>query len=171
VLFASLLHWALETRAGRVQSDWVAPAADLVDSWLPRGALTVQTAGLVRQGNLILHPARWALRIPVLPLIPAGLSDPRREALRELAAEARRHWAMVRLGFATEHGSSALVAEVDLSGAPHSELLFSAGLDVLRHVVAWLAETVAVLADPAIRIQSLDPGGLNTTNQKDRSMP
>ena len=62
---------------------------------------------------------------------------------------------MVRLGVHPGAEARALVAEVDFTGAPPSELLFSAGLDVLRHVVAWLVETADVLADPSVVIGSL----------------
>jgi hypothetical protein len=78
---------------------------------------------------------------------------------------------MVRVGVPKDAVPSALVAEVDFSGAPCSELLFSAGLDVLRHVVAWLAETADALGDPTIVITSLAPGSDNNTHNIQRRTP
>ena len=157
-----LLDWALGTRFRSVPAGWAPPAPGLVALWLPRGALTVQAHGCVRQGELVLEPGLWALRVPLLPALPADLPAPRRRALEELVLEAQSRWAMVRFGTAPGDSVTTLRAEVDFSGAPHSEPLFSTGLDVLRHVFAWLVETAEVLADPAVGIQGLD-GGWNTT--------
>ena len=169
--FGKLLDWALETRFGRVPSGWTLPGADRVGSWIPRGGLTVQAKGCVRQGELILGPTRWALRLPVLPQLAGDLPAPRRRALEDLVSQAQRHWTMVRLGLTTDNDPNALVAEVDFTGAPHSELLFSAGLDVLRHVVAWLVETADVLADASVAIACLAPGGDNNTSRAERNTP
>jgi hypothetical protein len=155
----SLLDWAMATRSGRVPTDWALPEAGLARSWLPQGALTVQSKGCVRQGELLLRPGCWALRIPILLHLAGNLPEPRLRALAELAVDAQRRWAMVRLGFTAEAAPGALVAEVNFTGAPHSELLFSAGLDVLRQIVAWLVETADVLGDPSIAIASLAEGG------------
>jgi hypothetical protein len=164
--FAKLVDWAWETRASRVPAGWTAPAADLVQSWMPRGTLTVQAKGYVRQGELLLNDDHWALRMPILPRLTDDLPEPRRRALEELLTEAQRHWAMARLGVPADTTPAALVAEVDFTGAPHAELLFSAGLDVLRHLVAWLVETADVLADPAIALQSLAPGDNNNPTER-----
>ena len=171
VPFAKLLDWALETRFGRISPGWTLPDADLVRSWFPRTALTMQAKGYVRQGELVLDPARWALRMPILPQLAEDLPEPRRRALEELVGEAQRYWAMVRIGVPADTSPAALIAEVDFTEAPHSELLFSAGLYVLRHVVAWLVETADVLADPCVAIACLAPGGANTTNPNERNAP
>jgi hypothetical protein len=99
--------------------------------------------------------------------------------LDELVVEAQHHWAMVRVGLgndlnaagAPSSSAAPLLAEVDFTGAPHSEFLFSAGLDVLRHVVAWLVETVDVLGDPGVTIGSLAGDGCNTTAPLERRVP
>jgi hypothetical protein len=166
--FESLVAWALETRDGRVPPGWLMPAADTVKSWIPRGALTVQAKGHVRQGELILRPDCWALRMPVVPSLAEDLPEPRRLALEGLVHEAQRHWAMVRLGVPADASPASLMAEVDITGAPHSELLFSAGLDALRHLVAWLVETADVLADPTVAIVCLAPGGDNNPSSVER---
>ena len=168
---AKLLEWALETRCGRVPTGWLLPDLGLVKSWIPSGALTMQAKGYVRQGELIQRPDCWALRVPVLPRLAEDLPARRRRALEELVGEAQRHWAMVRIGASADTCSTTLVAEVDFTGAPHSEFLFSAGLDVLRHVVAWLVETADVLADASVAIACLAPGGDNNTSSAERKTP
>lgn len=167
--FCSLLSWALETRQGRVPAGWRPPDDELVRGWLPKGALTVGARGHLCQGESLLSPERWALRVPILPRLAEDLPEPRRRALAALAADAQRHWAMVRVGLSADTSPAALVAEVDFTGAAHCELLFSAGLDVLRHVVAWLAETAAVVGEPSIELESLAAGKHNNPNE--RKMP
>lgn len=169
--FERLLAWALETRLGRVPPGWQPPDKEMVRSWIAQGGLTVQAKGYVRQAELILQPDRWAVRTPILPPLGEVLSEPRRHALAELVAEAQRRWAMIRLVAPTDSKTAALIAEVDLSGAPHSELLFSAGLDVLRHVVAWLVETADVLADPEVVIACLAAGAVNNSSNLERKTP
>jgi hypothetical protein len=147
------INWALATKARQPIVSWRPPAADLVASWLPKAGLTVQAQGLVRQGTLILTTdpaARWTLRLPLLPCVPTDLLDDRTQALCELVADAQSRWAMVRFGMLEESGERALVAEVDLTGAPHAEALFSAGLASVRHVIAWLAESADLLADTTV---------------------
>jgi hypothetical protein len=161
--FAPLLDWALASSVHRLPPDWQSPARDMVESWMPRGALTVPADGLVRQGELILQPDRWALRVPIVPQLPGDLPVARSRALRELVFDAQCRWAMVRFGLAAETAPTALVAEVDFTGAPHSGLLFLAGLDVLKHVGASLVETADVLADPTVEIECLPPGCPNPT--------
>jgi hypothetical protein len=167
--FAELLDWALETRFGRVPAGWLRPEPDLVASWVPRGALTVQADGYARQGELILGPDRWALRMPILPRLAQDLPRPRRDALADLVAQAQRLWAMVRIGVPADIPPASLVAEVDFTGAPQSEFLFSAGLDVLRHVVSSLVETADVLADPSVAIACLAPGANKTNAKKEQT--
>jgi hypothetical protein len=164
-----LLAWALATRKGQPPPAWQPPDAVCVRSWLPPGALTVQARGCVRQGELLLTPSRWALRFPILAQLPATLSEPRRHALSALAAETQARWAMVRVAVTAGTQPAAMIAEVDFTGAPPAELLFSAGVEVLRHVVAWLVETVEVLGDPQVEIQTLS--GNNNTQSKTRNIP
>jgi len=157
--FPSLLDWALETRQGHLPANWQPPAADLVRAWIPPGGLTLLTRDHLCQVESLLGADRWALRASIVRQLSDALPEPRSRALAELAAEAQQHWAMVRVGVTDNTNPAALLAEVDFTGAPHCELLFSAGLNVLRHVVAWLAETASVLSDPSIEIASLAAGG------------
>ncbi len=185
----TLLDWALATRRGTLPPGWSPPAADWVAALLPPGALTFPARGHVRQGILVLNPARWALSAPIVPEIPDRLPHPRREALQELLLDATSRWAMVRVhpdhgqdrapqsspvaGSALAPAATAIVATVDFTGAPHDELLLSAGRDVLSHVVAWLVETVEVLADPDVAITAGLPGldGNPNTNPNQRRQP
>jgi hypothetical protein len=48
-----------------------------------------------------------------------------------------------------------VLCEVDFTGAPAAEYLFLAGLYALRQVVAWLAESVEVVADVNVASQTL----------------
>jgi len=158
-LFPALWDGAREPRLGHPPADWQPPAADLVRAWIPPGGLTVLTRGHLCQVESLLGADRWALRAPIVRQLSEALPEPRSRALADLAAEAQQHWAMVRVGVSDDTNPAALLAEVDFTGAPHCELLFSAGLNVLGHVVAWLAETASVLSDPSIEIASLAAGG------------
>jgi hypothetical protein len=66
---------------------------------------------------------------------------------------------MARIGAILQGDRRALVAEVDFTGAPACQLLFLTGLEVLRHVIAWLVETAEVLTDPSLELASLAPDG------------
>ena len=55
-----------------------------------------------------------------------------------------------------------LSAVLDLTGAPHSELLFLASLEGLMHAVAWLAETAALLADVTVTLRAFEVCHLQT---------
>jgi hypothetical protein len=152
----SFLDWALACAAGAIPRDWRAPAGELVASWMPPGALTVRIGPLVRMGELVLTTDRWALSFPILPGVPADLPAARRRCLETLARDAQERWHMVRVGLVRTADGEALVGGLDLTGAPHSEFLFLAGLDGLRHVVSWLVETADFLADVAVTLRSLE---------------
>lgn len=151
----AFLVWAMTSARDGTIPGWQPPTRPLVESWLPHGVLTVQAGPFVRQGELILAPERWAVRIPILPVVPADLPAVRREWLAAVLGDAQTLWRLVRLGFAGGGGDLAVVAEVDFTGAPPSENLFLAGVHGVRHVVAALAETVELLADATIASQAL----------------
>jgi len=170
-LMQRLVDWALETRQGALPPDWVMPDAALVESWMPGGGLTVQAGGIARQGELLLRPDVWALRMPIVPRIAPDLPAPRLRALEQLAAETQRSWAMVRLSFTGDPDPSALVAEVNFTGAPHVESLFLAGLDVLRHVTRQVQETADVLSNASVEIACLAGSGATNKTHPERSKP
>ena len=151
----AFLRWALAARTNSIPADWRPPPRELVESWLPTGALTVQCGSIVRQGWLILTPQRWALRFPILSNLPTPLPPVPRKWLHQVLTDSTKVWRMVRVGIADDSGNQAVVAEVDFTGAPHSEYLFLAGLDGVRHVVACLAEAVELVADVNIASQAL----------------
>ncbi len=151
----AFLSWALASAKDGVAPGWQPPARELVESWLTPGALTVQAGPMVRQGELILTPERWAVRFLILPVVPADLPFVRRDWLRAILNDAQTLWRLVRLGFASEGENLAVACEVDFTGAPASEDLFLAGLHGVRHVVAALVETVELLADATIASEAL----------------
>lgn len=149
-----IAEWVHASLQGEVPPGWTPPSREVVEHWMPPGALTLQLGPLLRQIELILEPSRWALRVAIVPSVPAGLPRSRVRCLQELAADAERQWRLVRVCLVTRPEGSALMAGVDLTGAPHSEPLFLACLDGLRHVVDWLAETADLLADVTVTLRS-----------------
>ena len=152
----ALLDWALASAANELPPSWQPPPRELVASWMPQSALTVRVGPVVRQGELLLAQDRWALHFPILPCVPAALPEERRVALDLLAADAQDQQRMIRVGWAKQAEGMALVAAVDLTGAPHSELLFLTGLEGLTHAVAWLVETADFLADATVTFRALE---------------
>jgi hypothetical protein len=152
----TLIDWALASANAEVPRGWRPPASDQVAAWMPPGALTVRVGGLVRQGELLLEPDRWALRFPILPCVPARLPANRRLALDLLAADAQSQFRMIRVGWTELPDGAALVAEVDLTGAPHAEFLFLTGLEGLTQAVPWLVETADILADVTVTLRALE---------------
>jgi len=151
----SFLHWAVAAHSGELPDGWQAPGRELIESWLSPGGLTVQCGPFVRQGELTVTPEQWAVRVPILPRLPTDLPTPRRQWLDAVLTDALKQWRMVRIGLTSDRGYPALIAEVDFTGAPHSEILFSVGLASVRHVVTWLAESVELLADASVASELL----------------
>lgn len=149
-----IAEWVHASLRGELPPDWTPPAREVVEHWIPPGALTLQLGPLLRQVELILEPSRWALRVAIVPSVPPGLPKSRVRCLKELAADAEQQWRLVRVCLVTRPEGSALMAGIDLTGAPHSEPLFLACLDGLRHVVDWLAETADLLADVTVTLRS-----------------
>lgn len=136
--------WALATRDGAPVEDWRAPDADDAAAWLPEQALTLHVRSIALQGRLTCEGDRLALGFDIGDPVPDDLPVARRAWLDEVLRDAQRRWRLVRLA---RGESGALVAEVDLSGAPEELLaeLIAVAVDALRIVVAWLAEPVAFL--------------------------
>lgn len=146
--FRACLSWALRTETGEPPRDWHPPSRAEVEAWIPQGSLTIRSGTHVRQVALEYGPDRLALTCPLLTAVPDQLSAARRGWLNELFCDGQDRWRMVRIGWVGEAG---VTAEVDLSGAPAGlmECVFRAGLDALRWVVQWLAQSAAFLADAA----------------------
>ena len=160
----SFVRWAMHSADNRIPKDWVFPARELVESWLPANALTAQIGAIVRQGKMILTPERWTLRFPILTSVPADLPEARTQWLRELVSDAQNQWRMIRFALIAESGNGAFVAEIDFTGAPHSTPLFLTGLDGLKHAVAWLVEPAEILADATVVSRALANGPNKKTN-------
>ncbi|PYJ08075.1 MAG: hypothetical protein DME25_02345, partial [Verrucomicrobia bacterium] len=67
--------------------------------------------------------------------------------LRLVLADGQSIWRMVRLALTSETDNAAVLASIDLTGAPPCEELFLASLDAIKQAVIGLAETVELLAD------------------------
>jgi len=147
-------EWAAASARGELPEGWEPPSQGLVDSWLPPHGLSLQLGPFAVQGQLILEPGRWELRFPVVPRVPLDLPPGRQRALKELIEVTEATWRMVRLGFSSEAGERQLVVAVNLSGAPHSEALFLAGLAGVRHVVAWVVEVADLLVDVSVPLRA-----------------
>lgn len=152
----AILEWALAAARNELPDNWEPPDRATVESWMPQGALDWQSGPFVRKGELIVAPGRWAIRLPVVPTVPSVLPPAREVLLRELIGDANAQWKMVRQGTTHTKDGRALMAVVDLSGAPHSQPLFLAGLDGLRHVVGWLVEAADLLADVKVTLATLE---------------
>jgi hypothetical protein len=163
---SAFVAWAQASSQGEPPPGWHPPGRSLVESWLPREGLTVQKGPTLRQGDLILGPTQWGLRFPVLYALPPELPVVRRDCLAALAHDAQQHWRMARVGVERGAEGEALLAGIDLWGAPHSEALFLASLQVLKEAVLWVVETAELLADTTVTWQSLEGCGLLT--QKNR---
>jgi len=146
------VRWISATALDDVPAGWECPARDEVESWIPDGGLTLRSGTLVRQGTLVCGPDRLALRIPLVREVHAGLSEARRAWLGELLLDAQNRWRMVRIGLEGDPGREAVMAEVDLSGAPPVvlEALFRTGLDALRWVASWLVMSAGLVADARV---------------------
>lgn len=154
----AVLDWALATRSGALPPGWQPPAPDQVQGWLAAGALTLALRGLVRQGEMICRPDRWAVRLPLVAEWPASLPAARRAALEELVHDAQSRWPLVRFGLGEGPTGTALWGAVDLTGAPPGQQILSVSVEALRDAVRWLAETAEALADVTVDIPSLTPG-------------
>jgi hypothetical protein len=82
-----------------------------------------------------------------------GLPEARRSWLESTLDAAQDRLRMVRIAeHQTTDGSTDILAEVDLSGAPHDLLsdLIRIGLDAARHAACRLVWSVSLLADPSV---------------------
>ena len=154
------LGWASATALEDIPAGWECPSRDEVESWIPEGGLTLRTGGLVRQGSLVCGSDRLALRIPIVTEVPAALSEARRAWLRALLLDAQDRWRMVRIGIEGQADRPAVVAEVDLSGAPPVviEALFRISLDALRWVTSWLVRSAGLVADARVACRICETG-------------
>jgi hypothetical protein len=154
-VFREVVRWALETEQGVCRDGWIPPPLEEVLGYMPEHGLTLETGEFARQGTLHHCPDRLALEFQILSSIPEDLSVARRAWLDELLRDAQDRWRLVRIGLTDE---SALRAEVDLTGAPHSVLapLAQVALDALRFVVSWLVEPADLLVRRTVECRALE---------------
>jgi hypothetical protein len=163
------LDWAAATAKGELPGGWKSPPRELVESWIPRGGLVIQSGPLLGQGSLCYGPSRLALRFPLAGELSEGISLVRRDWLAQVLAEVENRWRMVRVGFCGAADRPAVQAEVDFSGAPHPVLegLFKAGLDAMRWVVSWSLWSVGFLCDARVACRSWEAPRAGTARRKE----
>jgi hypothetical protein len=161
------LTWAEVTANGSVPRGWQPPSRQLLDSWLPRKRLTIQVGAHVCQGELIASDGNLAVRFPILLALPEDLPEGRLRWLRALFRDAQDRARMVRIGFARAEESTSVLAECDLTGAPHwaCESLILASLDGLDWVFRWLSESSQFLADAGIVSRALELCAVHATTE------
>jgi hypothetical protein len=144
----------MQTLDGNVPEGWQSPPLEEVQSWIPRGGLTVQFGRVLRQGSLLHDQRRLAIRFPVVPVVPESLPGARRAWLREILVEAQTRARMARLGWTDSGG---VAAEVDFSGAPRAALerLFVSGLTSVRWLVEWL-EPADFIVDASLACRAFE---------------
>jgi hypothetical protein len=166
------LAWAEATAHGKMPPGWRPPSRQLLNSWLARKRLTIQVGAQVCQGELISSDSHIAVRFPILLALPQDLPEGRLRWLRALSRDAQDRARMVRIGFARTEESTSVLAECDLTGAPHwaCEPLILAGLDGLEWAVRWLAESTELLADVGVVSRALELCAVHapTPNRKEQ---
>jgi hypothetical protein len=152
----ALLDWMDAAAAGDIPAGWRSPSLDEVKAMIPDGAATVRSHGVVRECEIDRTDQRLAIRCPVLPSIRADLPAPRRRWLEQLVLDTHRQWRLVRLGLTED---PAMVAEVDLTGAPPALVpqLVPLTVDSLRWVVGSVIQAAAVVAS-GVASAALDRG-------------
>lgn len=167
------LEWAMATACEQLPEGWVPPPLQVVESWIPKGGLTLQSGPFVRQASLLHGSDRLAVRFPIVPEVSDRLSESRRAWLDELLIDGQNRWRMVRIGRGRISGRLTMEAEVDLSGAPHTVLedLFKTSLDALRWVVSWLVWPAGFLADKDVDCRAWEVFNGGRGPQKGESLP
>ncbi|HEY2952912.1 MAG TPA: hypothetical protein VGK40_10030 [Verrucomicrobiae bacterium] len=172
-LLADALTWAQATVDGGLPEGWRPPPREKVEAWIPKGRLTVQHGAIVRQGELVHAPDCLALRVPVLPVLPADLPELNTRFLEQILLEATDRWRLVRLGIVDDGEALAVIAEVNFTGAsaPVIERLILASLASLHWTSLWLAESAELLADVAVTPRALALCGVGQSNTRKEQTP
>ncbi len=137
----------------RLPSEWSPPSREELEALVPAARRTLGVGPFSTRGVLVRAPHRLALRFDLFGAARPDLSTlsaPRRAWLEAVLAQACT-WRLVRVGRLPPGGdASPLVAEVDLTGAPHAliETLLPFALDALCCVCSWLLLSVRFLCDP-----------------------
>ncbi len=150
---AAVVEWVELTARGRTPADWTAPPAEILAAGAPTERLHAQSGRFVVRGHLVVESGRFAVVFPLGPKSPP-MDPSRRRWLAALLADAQDRWRMVRFrslpGDVAGDDGFELVAEADLTGAPHDiiEAVLPIAVDALREVVARLLTNVRFLTDP-----------------------
>lgn len=156
--FDGVVEWARASFECGLPNAWSLPERTRIDACLDKNRLTLVHRSFTRQLQIIYAPDRLALRLPILPTLPANLPDRALRWLRTLLLEAQSAHHLVRLGFAKEGLQTSVVAEVDLTAVPSMllEPLLSTSCDALRWVVAWLIESADFLTQADVASRALE---------------
>jgi hypothetical protein len=151
---AAGVDWALRTASGEPVAGWESPPLETLEAAVPGGSFAIRAGALPACGAVHHESDRLALRVPEIARIPEDLPGSRRLWLEEVILDARRLYKLVRLGPV----AGSVLAEVDLSGAPHAriESLCRIGVDALRWVVARILPSLSVILDSDRRSELLD---------------
>lgn len=150
--FEAALDWAASTAGGKAPKGWTPPSAE--EMGMAKTEFIVQHGRFVRRGHVVRGQGLLALRIPIVARLPE-LDACRTGWLREVLIDGQDRFRMVRIGL--DSPDAAVLAEIDLSGAPHSATgsLIRISLDALRGVLIWLVASVDLLADPTVTARAL----------------
>jgi hypothetical protein len=166
------LKWIIATAAGGLPSGWQCPAREEIEGWLPRESLALRVGPFVRQGVLHCTAARLGVSFAVVPA-PLGPLPPSRGAcLHDVLRDTQNRWRMVRVRANDTGTRPGVVAEVDLTGAPHAmiERLLKAGVEALRWVTSSLVWSTALLTDTRIECRAVEIWQRGQDPQKARSL-
>lgn len=140
--------WMTRTFNASPISSWRAPSTGAVGDALAGERLLVRRGTHVRRIQLEAGAHRVALTCLVLPHISETLAEARLRWMDRLRMSAMDRRPCVRLGWCGTDAGRALVAEIDLSGAPAAWMptLLVQALGVMRGCLAPLLEPLELLA-------------------------
>jgi hypothetical protein len=153
-----MVEWLMQTSSGADFTTWQPPELDEIESWYGPEKLTVVVGSYVRHGTLHRAAGRLRVRIPIVPVIPPQLPEPRQTWLRAVLIDAQNRHRAARVGFTGEPPQQSAVAEIDLTGAPAGAVqpLFETSLVALKHCVQWSIQSAGFLVDLSFESRALE---------------
>ena len=157
-VLARVVNWVLSTSSEGSLETWQPPDLEEIESWYGPEKLTVVAGPHLRQGTLLRGPGRLAVRIPIVPQIPPELPVSRMSWLRAVLIDAQNCHRAARIGLSGDAPRQAVVAEVDLSGAPADALesLFTSSVTALKNAVQWSIQSAGFLVDLTFDCRALE---------------
>ncbi|GAH10371.1 unnamed protein product [marine sediment metagenome] len=157
----AIQRWANATRTGKTPEDWKAPDSASLEHILTEEPVFYRHNAILREVEIRLSAHSFSMQMEVAA-IEGDLSEKRKRWLNAFIDEASEVWPLVRFTMASDERS--LVAEVNLTGAPHPAIvaLIGPSLDSFRWIVKGLVETAEFITSPEIEsgiINSFLPSG------------